>query len=101
MVSFGSTKAAVLKARESLAKQGLAVNFLHFYRPWPFPQEAKKVLLAAEKVISVENNSTGQLAKLIKMETGIEVGQQILKDDGRPFFEGDRKKFKSTKLQEW
>ncbi len=89
LVSFGSTKAAVLKARESLAKQGLAVNFLHFYRPWPFPQEAKKVLLAAEKIISVENNSTGQLAKLIKMETGIEVGQQILKDDGRPFFAGE------------
>jgi 2-oxoglutarate ferredoxin oxidoreductase subunit alpha len=98
LVSFGSTKAAVLEAQESLADQGVAVNFLHFYRPWPFPQEAKKVLLAAEKVVSVENNSTGQLAKLIKMETGIEVGQQILKDDGRPFFGGEiEKKFKSQK----
>ncbi len=95
-VSFGSAKAAVLKAQENLSQQGLTVNFLHFYRPWPFPREAKEILEKAGKIISVENNSTGQLAKLIKMETGISADQQILKDDGRPFFAGEiERKFKS------
>ncbi|MBP8591020.1 2-oxoacid:acceptor oxidoreductase subunit alpha [Candidatus Shapirobacteria bacterium] len=89
LVSFGSTKAAVLRAQEKLLEQGSAVNFLHFWRPWPFPQEAKEILGKAKKIISIENNSSGQLARLVKMETGLNVGQQILKDDGRPFFEGE------------
>lgn len=88
-ISFGSTKHIVLAAMEGLRRRGIKANFLHFFRPWPFPKEAKKVLQEAEKIISVENNSTGQLARLIKMETGIEINQQILKDDGRPFFEGE------------
>ena len=85
-VSFGSTKQAVLAAIKNLGQSGLKANFLHFFRPWPFPKEAKEVLRRAEKIVDVENNSTGQLAKLIRMETGITVDQKILKDDGRPFF---------------
>ena len=88
-VSFGSTKQAVLAAIKNLSQSGLEVNFLHFFRPWPFPQEAKEVLRRAEKIVDVENNSTGQLAKLIRMETGITVDQKILKDDGRPFFSNE------------
>ena len=96
-VSFGSTKQAVLAAVKNLSQSGLDVNFLHFFRPWPFPREAKEVLQRAKKIVDVENNSTGQLAKLIKMETGIEVDQKILKDDGRPFFEGEIKEKLKTK----
>jgi 2-oxoglutarate ferredoxin oxidoreductase subunit alpha len=33
----------------------------------------------------VENNATGQLAHLIRAETGKEVKGKILKYDGRPF----------------
>ena len=89
-VSFGSAKGAVLAAMEALnEKKKNQANFLHFYRPWPFPQEAVKILSQAKKFVAVENNSTGQLAKLIRRETGIDVDQKILKDDGRPFFEGE------------
>jgi len=97
-VSFGSTKQAVLAAMRSLGQLGLKANFLHFFRPWPFPKEAKEVLRRAEKIVDIENNSTGQLAKLIKMETGITVDQKILKDDGRPFFEGEIEKKLKVKI---
>jgi len=33
----------------------------------------------------IENNATGQLARLIKAETGYDVSGKILKFDGRPF----------------
>jgi 2-oxoglutarate ferredoxin oxidoreductase subunit alpha len=33
----------------------------------------------------IENNATGQLAGLIRRETGLSVGGNILKYDGRPF----------------
>jgi len=35
--------------------------------------------------ILVEANSTAQLGKLIKMETGIEIKNKLLKWNGRPF----------------
>jgi 2-oxoglutarate ferredoxin oxidoreductase subunit alpha len=37
----------------------------------------------AEKIIDVENNATGQFAKLIRAETGIKI--DILKFNGMPF----------------
>jgi len=33
----------------------------------------------------VENNATGQLAQLIRRETGINITEKILKYNGRPF----------------
>ena len=35
--------------------------------------------------MTVENNAAGQLAKLLRRETGIKVDDSILKFDGRPF----------------
>jgi 2-oxoglutarate ferredoxin oxidoreductase subunit alpha len=52
---------------------------------WPFPSGLESELLQAKKILVVENNSTGQLAGLIRRETGIAT-QSVLKDDGRPFF---------------
>jgi len=45
------------------------------------PREIKEGV----ELIDVENNATGQLAKLLKMETGIGIEKWILKYDGRPF----------------
>ena len=39
----------------------------------------------AKNIITVENNATGQLAKLIYAEIGIKTNAQILKFDGRSF----------------
>ena len=51
----------------------------------PFPiEELKKALRGAKKIISVENNATGQLSELIRCY-GINIDEKILKYDGRPF----------------
>jgi 2-oxoglutarate ferredoxin oxidoreductase subunit alpha len=89
LVSWGSTKQALLLAWQNLTDKGKSVNLLHFFRPWPFPDEARKILTKAKKIVVVENNSTGQLATLINQETKAKVSQKILKDDGRPFLTGE------------
>ncbi|MDD1652087.1 MAG: 2-oxoacid:acceptor oxidoreductase subunit alpha [Methanomicrobiales archaeon] len=52
---------------------------------WPFPADAlRSALSAADRVVAVEQNTTGQLARLAAAE-GIRVHDRILKYDGRPF----------------
>ena len=46
--------------------------------------EFKAAIKGAKKIISVENNATGQLKSLINMY-GINIDEEILKYDGRPF----------------
>jgi len=81
LVSWGSTKGILL----DFIEENPEYNLIHFWRPWPFPQEAKSILEKAQKIISVEGNYSGQMADLIELKTGLKV-QRILKDDGRPFF---------------
>jgi 2-oxoglutarate ferredoxin oxidoreductase subunit alpha len=51
----------------------------------PLPIESlKKVLSHADKIIDVEVNTTGQLAKLLSAH-GICIDDMILRFDGRPF----------------
>ena len=51
----------------------------------PFPErKLKDALLGVERLLSVECNSTGQLARLAGFY-GIETQDRILKYDGRPF----------------
>jgi 2-oxoglutarate ferredoxin oxidoreductase subunit alpha len=59
---------------------------LHLCELAPFPRERVAARLSsARKVITVEGNSTGQLAALLRRETGIKAHEQVLKYDGRPF----------------
>jgi 2-oxoglutarate ferredoxin oxidoreductase subunit alpha len=58
---------------------------LHLSEIWPFPAQAvSSELEKPESLISVENNATGQMAHLIRAETGIEIKSKILRYDGRP-----------------
>ncbi len=51
----------------------------------PFPAEQfQKALIGVKRIINVENNSTSQLEKLIKIY-GFKVDDKILKYEGRPF----------------
>ncbi len=86
LIGWGSTYGAIREAAAILKKEGKAVNTLHLRQLWPFP--SGKVTAALQKVgknIVVEGNATGQLAALIRRETGIKVDGTILKYDGRPF----------------
>jgi 2-oxoglutarate ferredoxin oxidoreductase subunit alpha len=69
-----------------LNKEGASVNALHLTELWPFPVEAvTKALDKTKNSYVIENNATGQLAQLIRAETGKKVSGMVLKYDGRPF----------------
>ena len=77
LLSWGSNRHVLREVVDILNKQqpGQA-NCWHFTELWPFPAFAVEPLLKrATRLISVENNSTAQFAKLICMETGIRVHQ--------------------------
>jgi len=84
LIGFGSTYGALKDTCVFLKKE--KIGFIHLPQVWPFP--AKKmitILKNPKKIFTVENNAGGQLAKLIRRETGIQVNGSILKFDGRPF----------------
>jgi 2-oxoglutarate/2-oxoacid ferredoxin oxidoreductase subunit alpha len=88
LISFGSTKGAVVAARELLEQQhNIKVNILNLSWIWPFPiNQVMEVINKGIPFAVIEGNSTGQLAKIITMETGIKVENKFLKYDGRPFY---------------
>ncbi|HBZ55230.1 MAG TPA: 2-oxoacid:acceptor oxidoreductase subunit alpha [Syntrophobacteraceae bacterium] len=85
LVTWGSSKGAVLEAAAELLKQGKRMATLCFSQVWPLvPDQFLPRLLAAEEAIGVEGNSTGQLARLIRQETGFHIRKQVLRYDGLP-----------------
>jgi 2-oxoglutarate ferredoxin oxidoreductase subunit alpha len=85
LMTWGSSQGAVLEAAEIMRQQGDSVATLSFSQVWPLnPEHFKHYLSQAGRVISVEGNATGQLAKLIRRETGFQVHEQVLRYDGLP-----------------
>lgn len=83
-VSFGSLKGVVLEAIRMLENEGLHANGVHFSYVFPMVEETVKRLIGtAKRLICVEQNATGQLASLIREETGISIDEQWHKYDGR------------------
>lgn len=86
-VTWGTTSGAAITAAEILQKQGKKISVVSYPWIYPFPRVATTSLLSkAKRVIDVEQNATGQLATLIRAETGIEIHEKFLKYDGRPWF---------------
>jgi len=84
VISWGSTKGAILEALEVLEGQGLRGRFVQVKLLMPFPREIAP-LLERRPLILVELTRTAQLAQLLRMELGVEVDHRILKYSGRPF----------------
>ncbi|MFO8191347.1 MAG: 2-oxoacid:acceptor oxidoreductase subunit alpha [Bacillota bacterium] len=86
LIGWGSTYGVLREAVDALSAAGPKTAMLHFSDIWPLPQKRLKELLpAVQKAYCVENNAGGQLAALIRQETGHTAGRLILKYDGRPF----------------
>jgi 2-oxoglutarate ferredoxin oxidoreductase subunit alpha len=86
LVGWGSTYQVLLEAMETLAKEGLKVNVLCLNYLWPFPVDGvRRILEQCKLTMSVEVNFTGQLVKLIRMETGVSIQHHLRKYDGEPF----------------
>jgi 2-oxoglutarate ferredoxin oxidoreductase subunit alpha len=85
IISWGSPKGAIIEAITRLNGEGFAVGFLQIRMIHPFPKEQVAGLLKpAQRVITVENNYSGQLAEIVKEETGIVANFRVLKYNGRP-----------------
>lgn len=83
VVCWGSNYNVVKEAIARIDNKDVAM--LHFSQVYPLPDSTVKYLEKAKKVIDVENNATGQFAKLLRAETGINVDKKILKYNGMPF----------------
>jgi 2-oxoglutarate ferredoxin oxidoreductase subunit alpha len=88
LVGWGSTFGVMKEAVDLLSKeQKIAV--LHFSEIYPFPSvdafDYLKILKNAKLSICIENNATGQFARLMRAETGYEFRRKINRYDGRPF----------------
>jgi 2-oxoglutarate ferredoxin oxidoreductase subunit alpha len=85
VVSWGSPKGAILEAMNKLTQEGLSLKFLQIRMIHPLPKEhVAELLKNATKIITVENNYSGQLAEIIREKTGIQTNFRILKFNGRP-----------------
>jgi 2-oxoglutarate ferredoxin oxidoreductase subunit alpha len=85
IVSWGSTKGAILDAMDWLKEDGVKVNFLQIKLIHPFPTEyVKSVLTRAKKIVGVEANFSGQLISVVREATCIPVEQLVVKYNGRP-----------------
>ncbi|WP_410983379.1 2-oxoacid:acceptor oxidoreductase subunit alpha [Bacillus cereus] len=87
LVGFNSTRGAIEEAMERLEQEGLKVNHAHVRLIHPFPtHEILPLVKGAKRVVVVENNATGQLANIMKMNLGNgEKISSLLKYDGNPF----------------
>jgi len=85
LVSWGSTKGAVLEAAEEISGKGKAAGVLHFSQVWPLvPNQFIGCLQGAKQVVAIEGNVAGQFAGLIRRESGFEIGRHIGRYDGLP-----------------
>jgi 2-oxoglutarate ferredoxin oxidoreductase subunit alpha len=86
LIGWGSTYGPLAEAVDILIKEGHSANLVHFNYIYPMPAESiQKALARSKKKICVENNYTGQLARLLLTEAGIEVTDKVLRYDGLPF----------------
>lgn len=86
LVGWGSTYGVLREAVDALNAKKKKAAMFHFSNVYPLPEgNYLKALQKAKRAVCVENNATGQFAKLLGMETGIHIRENVLKYDGRPF----------------
>ena len=86
VVCFGSTRGVVGEAVARLRENGVSAAMVHLDHVWPFPAEAVALLAGkARKVVTVEQNYSGQLAQLLLQECGLRAAGTVRRYDGRPF----------------
>jgi 2-oxoglutarate ferredoxin oxidoreductase subunit alpha len=90
VLAWGSTKGTILDALKVLEAQGKKINFLQCRLMKPFPAKlVGDILRRASRIVSIEENYSGQLAQLVQEQTGVMIDQRINKFDGRPFSEDE------------
>jgi 2-oxoglutarate ferredoxin oxidoreductase subunit alpha len=84
IVSWGSTKGAILDAIDQLTVEGKNVKFVQVRLMHPFPSSLVEEMLENTKVlVDIEMNYTGQLGLLIKQNLNRNINYKIVKYNGR------------------
>lgn len=84
LVGWGSTYGPIVEAVKQLNTENAGYGSLIFGDIFPLPKKLLTEKSAkAKQIINVEQNATGQLASLIREQTGITCTSSILKYDGR------------------
>ena len=87
LVGWGSTYSVLRETVETLAEDDITANHLHIRYLWPLNGDAvTRILARSNRILDVEGNYSGQLARLIRMETSIKIENKLLKYDGEPFY---------------
>ncbi len=85
IISWGSTKGAILDAMERLAGEGAKINFVQVKLLNPFPAEYVESLLEKTRLlIDVEMNYSGQLGRLLRENLKRDPDYYVVKYNGRP-----------------
>ncbi|ABE51839.1 2-oxoacid:acceptor oxidoreductase subunit alpha [Methanococcoides burtonii] len=86
LIGWGSTYGPLMEVVDILTSEGHSVDHLHFTHVYPLPVDAiKDMMTDAGKIVCVENNATGQFARLFECETGLRIDENVLRSDGRPY----------------
>ena len=88
LVGWGSTYGIMKEAIKALSAT-TKIAMLHFSEIFPLPSSQAfdylEILEKAKMTLCVEQNASGQFARLMKAETGFEFTGKINRYDGRPF----------------
>lgn len=83
IICWGSNYHIVKEAIDALKRTDTAM--LHFKQIYPLHPDTEKYLKKSVKNIVVENNATAQFGKLLKLYTGVDMDEKILKYNGLSF----------------
>lgn len=83
LVGWGSTAPAIIEALARVPLEQTA--FLHCVQVYPLPAALVGHLRRAERIIVIENNATGQFARLLRAETGCAIAAEWRKYNGLAF----------------
>jgi 2-oxoglutarate ferredoxin oxidoreductase subunit alpha len=87
LVGWGSTDSIIQEVVLALRKEGVKICHMQIRNIIPFhADEVEAALKASKRTVCIENNFTGQMAALIRQETGFKFHHKINKYDGEPFY---------------
>ena len=86
LIGWGSTYGPLVEVVDTLNAEGRSVNLVHFTHVHPLQAEATRELFSgSKKTVCVENNSTGQFARHLRLDADVNVTEKVLRYDGKPF----------------
>jgi len=87
LIGYGSNRGPLVETQTRLQKLGTPANFMQLRTLWPFPDDEVRAFVAEhDHVFIVENNYTGQVARLIRAAVGpLDHVHSVRKYNAQPF----------------